>query len=64
MTYYKPYSIEWTRKRYLAEAIQQYFDSGVDVNVIVNDIQSILKENADDHKILAEKYQNVIDELD
>jgi hypothetical protein len=60
---YKPYSIEWTRRRYLAEAIQQYFDADVSVDVILDDIVDVLGKNAAEHKTRAEKFQEVLDGL-
>lgn len=60
---YKPYSIEWTRRRYLAEAIQQYFDADVPVDVILDDIVDVLGRNAAEHKTRAEKFQEVLDGL-
>ncbi len=39
---YKPYSSEWHRKRYLAEALDKYFDDYIENGVIINDILDIL----------------------
>jgi len=47
MTHYKPYSPEWHRYRYLAEALNQYLDDYVENDVIVEDIQSILNERSE-----------------
>jgi len=60
---YKPYSMEWSRRRYLAEAIQQYFDTDAPVNVILDDIVDVLGKNVLEHKARAEKFQEVIDGL-
>lgn len=60
---YKPYSMEWSRRRYLAEAIQQYFDTDAPVDVILDDIVDVLGQNAAEHKTRAEKFQEVIDGL-
>ena len=60
---YKPYSMEWSRRRYLAEAIQQYFDTDASVDVILGDIVDVLGQNAAEHKIRAEKFQQVLDGL-
>lgn len=60
---YKPYSIEWSRRRYLAEAIQQYFDSDAPVNVILDDIVDVLNKNALEYKTRAEKFQEVLEGL-
>lgn len=60
---YKPYSIEWSRKRYLAEAIQQYFDTDASLDTILNDIVSVLEENVAENKSRAERFQEVLDGL-
>jgi len=60
---YKPYSMEWSRRRYLAEAIQQYFDSDAPVNVILDDIVDVLNKNVLEHKTRAEKFQEVLEGL-
>ena len=57
---YKPYSMEWSRRRYLAEAIQQYFDTDASVDVILGDIVDVLGQNAAEHKSRAEKFQEVL----
>lgn len=57
---YKPYSPEWNRKRYLSEALQTYFNDGVDVNTILDDIVNVLEENATEHRSRAEKFQEVL----
>ena len=43
MNYYKPYSPEWHRLRYLKEAIDRYFDDYVSAEDILSDIDSILQ---------------------
>lgn len=63
MASYKPYSIEWSRQRYLAEAIQQYFDTDASVDVILDDIVDILEENVESHRSRAEKFQEVLSGL-
>jgi hypothetical protein len=63
MTDYKPYSVEWSRKRYLSEALQKYFDDDVSVNVILDDIVDVLSQNTEEHRSRAEKFQNVLDGL-
>ena len=60
---YKPYSVEWTRRRYLSEAIQQYFDTDAPVDVILDDIVDVLGQNAADHQSRAEKFQEVLNGL-
>lgn len=57
---YKPYSPEWSRKRYLSEALQTYFNDGVDVNTILDDIVNVLEENVTEHRSRAEKFQEVL----
>jgi hypothetical protein len=63
MTSYKPYSAEWSRKRYLSEALQKYFDDDVSVNVILDDIVDVLGTNAEEHRSRAEKFQDVLNGL-
>jgi hypothetical protein len=60
---HKPYSPKWTRKRYLAEALQKYFDDGESVNVILDDIVDILEDNATEYRSRAEKFQDVLNGL-
>jgi hypothetical protein len=60
---YKPYSVEWNRKRYLTEALQKYFDDDVSVDVILDDIVDVLSQNAEEHRSRAEKFQEVLDGL-
>lgn len=63
MSKYKPYSLEWSRKRYLAEAIQQYLDHNVDVNFILEDIVSILEEDMNFHQNYLNKVQRILSEI-
>ena len=44
---YKPYSPEWTRKRYLTEALDEYFNNYDDVEVIYADLMDILHERSE-----------------
>lgn len=44
---YKPYSPEWHRKRYLKEALDQYFDDYVDNDTIRSDLLDILSERSE-----------------
>jgi hypothetical protein len=60
---YKPYSAEWSRKRYLAEAIQKYFDDDTSVEVVLDDIVDVLEVNALEYRTRAEKFQEVLDGL-
>jgi hypothetical protein len=63
MTDYKPYSAEWSRKRYLEEALQTYFNDSVCVDVILDDIVDILSQNVEEHRNRAEKFQEVLNGL-
>ena len=45
---YKPYSPEWTRKRYLKESLDLYFDNYVDADVIYTDLMDIIHERSED----------------
>lgn len=61
---YKPYSLEWTRKRYLSEAIQKYLDDNESSDIILNDIIDILYDISSFHKVRADNIQEVIDLLE
>jgi len=58
---YRPYSVEWNRRRYLAEAIKTYFDDDVKPDVIVDDILDVLSEKIDYYKGRASNLQKVMD---
>jgi len=58
---YKPYSAEWSRKRYLAEAIEKYFEDDTSVEVILEDIGSILYEWKQEHQNRVNKLQALIE---
>lgn len=60
---YKPYTLEWSRKRYLNEAIQKYFDSDVSADVIIEDIIDCLSESITYHKSMKDKMQLVADSI-
>lgn len=60
MTDYKPYTIEWTRKRYLSESLQTYFDNNVSVDIILSDIIDVLEENIHESENRAEKFKEVL----
>ena len=45
---YKPYSPEWTRKRYLKESLDLYFDNYVEADVIYTDLMDIIHERSED----------------
>ena len=55
--------MEWTRKRGLSEALQQYFDDNVEVDTILNDIVDVLEQNVTYHSTRAEKFKEVLDGL-
>jgi hypothetical protein len=56
---YKPYTVEWTRKRYLSEALQKYFEDDVSIDDIVGDIVSILDENENYYREKANKFSSL-----
>ena len=58
---YKPYSMEWNRKRYLSDAIKTYFNDQVEPNIIVDDILDVLSEEIDYYKGRADTLQQVMD---
>jgi len=60
---YKPYTVEWSRKRYLSEAIQKYFEDNVSADVIVGDILDTLENWALLHKNKTNRLEEVISKL-
>ena len=58
---YKPYSMEWNRRRYLSDAIKTYFNDEVEPNIIVDDILDVLSEEVDYYKGRADTLQQVMD---
>jgi hypothetical protein len=60
---YKPYTVEWSRKRYLSEAIQKYFEDNVSADVIVGDILDTLEDWALSYKNKTNKLEEVISKL-
>tara|TARA_B100000035_G_C20993622_1_gene551427 strand:+ start:567 stop:764 length:198 start_codon:yes stop_codon:yes gene_type:complete len=58
---YKPYTPEWNRRRYLSEAIQSYFNDGVDPSEIVGDILDVLQEEVTFYNHRATNLQEVLD---
>ena len=58
---YKPYSMEWNRKRYLSDAIKTYFNDDIEPTVIVDDILDVLSEESDYYKGRADNLQQVMD---
>ena len=61
---YKPYSQEWNRRRYLSEAINTYFNDGVDPDLIIDDILDILTEEIEYYRGRAEDLQRVMQVMD
>lgn len=47
MSFYKPYTPEWHRYRYLKESIGKYLDDSVENNLIIDDILNILRERSE-----------------
>ena len=60
---YKPYTVEWSRRRYLEEAIQQYFDTNASTDIVLGDIVSILEENINLHRNRAKSFEEVLHRL-
>ena len=60
---YKPYTLEWSRKKYLAEAIQKYFEDDVPANMIADDIIDVLEERASMYRKETNKLEDVLDKL-
>ena len=58
---YKPYSMEWNRRRYLSDAIKSYFNDEVEPNIIVDYILDVLSEEIDYYKGRADTLQQVMD---
>ena len=58
---YKPYSMEWNRRRYLSDAIKSYFNDEVEPNIIVDDILDVLSEEIEYYKGRADTLQQVMD---
>ena len=58
---YKPYSMEWNRRRYLSDAIKSYFNDEVEPNIIVDDILDVLSEEIDYYKGRADTLQQIMD---
>lgn len=60
---YKPYSIEWSRKRYLSEAIQKYFEDDAPSNIIVEDIVDLLEQWSSSYKSKTNKLDSVLESI-
>lgn len=63
MNNYKPYSMEWSRRRYLAEAIQKYFEDDASPEVVLDDIMDIIQEWEQYHMKQISKTQFIIKQL-
>mgnify|MGYP003338691953 FL=1 len=57
---YKPYSAEWSRKRYLAEAIRKYFEDDASSEVVLSDITDILQEWEQYHTNVLSKTKSIL----
>ena len=60
---YKPYSAEWSRKRYLAEAIRKYFEDDASPEVVLGDIADIIQEWEQYHTSVLSKTKSILKEL-
>ena len=60
---YKPYSAEWSRKRYLAEAIRKYFEDDASAEVVLSDITDIIQEWQQYHTNVLSKTKAILKEL-
>ncbi len=60
---YKPYSLEWTRKRYLFEAIQTYFENDASAEIVLEDFIDILEEISSKHKKNLERIDTILEGL-
>jgi hypothetical protein len=60
---YKPYSPQWTRKRYLKEALETYLEDDVDISIIYEDILDILNAKASSAIAEYDKIAKLTDKL-
>jgi hypothetical protein len=60
---YKPYTIEWSRKRYLNEAIQKYLDDECSSEIVLKDIIDILEQNFLKHKNSLDRIDDILKNL-
>jgi hypothetical protein len=60
---YKPYSAEWSRKRYLAEAIRKYFEDDASPEVVLGDLADIIQEWEQYHTNALSKTRAILKEL-
>ena len=60
---YKPYSAEWSRKRYLAEAIRKYFEDDASPEVVLGDIADIIQEWEQYHTNILNKSKEILKKL-
>ena len=58
---YKPYSMDWNRRRYLSDAIKSYFNDEDEPNIIVDDILDVLSVEIDYYKGRADTLHQVMD---
>ena len=55
--------MEWSRRRYLAEAIQKYFEDDASPEVVLDDIMDIIQEWEQYHIKQINKTQFIIKQL-
>ena len=60
---YKPYTWEWSRKRYLNEAIQKYLEDDCSAEVVLGDIIDILEQNFSKHKNNLDRIDSILKNL-
>ena len=60
---YKPYTWEWSRKRYLNEAIQKYLEDDCSAEVVLGDIIDILEQNFSKHKNSLDRIDSILKNL-
>ena len=60
---YKPYSPQWTRKRYLKEALESYLEDGTEDSTIYEDILDILNAKASSAIAEYDKLAELTDKL-
>lgn len=60
---HKPYSSEWTRQRYLAEAISKYFEEDEGVDPFLEDLNEILSGWLDTHERRATDLKTLLGNL-
>ena len=60
---HKPYTLEWTRQKYLSEALGKYFEDGEPVDVVITDLADILSGWLEDHRSKVEDIQVILETL-